>query len=96
MAVVSVAPESMLPFVPQECVVPELFCVLSTGVRPAPGEADAVTVEELGAGELILNPDGKFHWARDKPQRPAPAGGALLTVRLAEADFPVSNASTKR
>ena len=87
---------SMAPFDPHEWVAPELFWVLSTEVMPAPGEAEAVTVEVVGAGELMLNPVGNVHCASGSPQTPAPAGGALLTVRLADAVFPVSRVSTKR
>ena len=93
---VSVAPVAIAPFEPHECVVPELFCVLSTEVIPAPGEAEAVTVEVVGAGEVVLNPEGNVHCANDNPQIPVPAGGAALTVRLAEAVLPVSRESTKR
>lgn len=63
---------------------------------PAPGNAEALTVEEVGVGELVLKPEGKVHCAIGNPQIPAPAGGALFTVRLAEAFFPVSKVSTKR
>ena len=90
------APVAIAPFDPHECVVPELFCELSIDAMPAPGEAEAETVEVVGAGELILNPVGKVHCAREMPQTPVPAGGALFTVRLAEADRPVSSVPTKR
>ena len=96
MAVLRVAPLAIPPFDPQEFEVPELFCVLSTGAIPAPGTAEAVTVEEVAAGAFMLNPDGNVHCASGSPQIPAPAGGALLTVRLAEAVFPVSRVLTKR
>jgi hypothetical protein len=55
-----------------------------------------VTVELVGAGEFTSNPGGNVHCASDNPHTPAPGGGALLTVRLAEANFPVSSVLTKR
>ena len=92
----SAAPVAIAPFEPQEFVVPELFWVLSTGTIPAPGEADALTVEVVGAGEEILKPAGNVHAASDSPQTWAGAGGAVLTVRVSLALFPVSNVPIKR
>ena len=91
-------PLAIAPFDPQELEVPELFCELSIGVIPAPAAAAAETVVGgvVGAGELMLNPAGNVHCARLIPQTPAPAGGALLTVRLAEAVRPVFWLPTKR
>ena len=90
------APLAIAPLEPQECVVPELFCVLSTEVIPAPGDAEAVTVEVVGAGAEMLNPAGNVQVASDNPQTAAGAGGALLTRRLSVALLPVSRLPTKR
>ena len=38
--------------------MPELFWVLSIDAIPAPGDADAVTLDVVGAGDVVLNPDG--------------------------------------
>ena len=95
MAVVK-TPGAIPPFEPHEWVAPELFWVLSTEMIPAPGEADAVTVEVVGAGEVRLNPDGNVQVASDSPQTALGAGGALLTRRLSVALLPVSRVPTKR
>ena len=96
MAVLSVAPVAIAPFEPQECVTPELFCVLSIEVIPAPGEAEAVTVEVVGAGEVMLNPEGNAQVARDDPQTGLGVGDALLTVSVSLALFPVSSVPIRR
>ena len=63
---------------------------------PAPGDAEEVTLEVFGAGEVRLNPDGNAQVARDNPQTGLGAGGALLTVRVSLALLPVSRLPTKR
>ena len=70
--------------------------MLSTGTIPAPGEADALTVEVVGAGEEILNPAGNVQVASDNPQTWGGAGGAVLTVSVSLALFPVSSVPIKR
>ena len=67
------------------------------GVRPAPAEAEAVTVEVVGTGAVVLKPVGNVHVAIPNPQRPAPGVlAAESTVRLAVACFVVSVVPMKR
>lgn len=73
-----------------------MFWVLSTETMPAPGDAEAVTFEVVGAGDVRLNPAGKSQVASDKPQTGLGVGGALLTVRVSLALFPVSSVPIKR
>ena len=94
MAVLKAPP--IAPLEPQECVVPELFWVLSIDAIPAPGDADAVTLDVVGAGDVVLNPDGNAQVASDNPQTAVGAGGAVLTVSESLALFPVSRVPTKR
>ena len=63
---------------------------------PAPGEADAVTVEVVGAGEVVLNPVGNVQVARDNPHTGLGPGGVVLTVRVSLALSPVSSVPIKR
>ena len=65
-------------------------------MMPAPGDAEAVTLEVVGAGEEVLNPDGNVHVASDNPQTGLGAGGAMLTVSESLALFPVSSVPIKR
>src|SRR5213075_1307428 len=65
-------------------------------LSPAPIAAAVVTVELDAAGLVTLKPVGKVHAATCTPHSPVPGGGALLTVRLADALWPVSSASMKR
>ena len=83
---------AIAPFEPQE------FNPSAKDVEriPAPGEADAVTVEVVGAGDAVLNPDGKVQVAMDKPQTAPGPGGAVLTVSISLALFPVSRVPIKR
>ena len=85
-------PVAIAPFEPQE------FNPSAKDVEiiPAPGEADAVTVEVVGAGDAVLNPDGKVQVAMDKPQTALGPGGAVLTVSISLALFPVSRVPIKR
>lgn len=80
------------PFEPQEFNPSEK----DVETIPAPGEADAVTVEVVGAGEAVLNPDGKSQVAIDNPHTALGPGGAALTVRESLALFPVSRLPIKR
>lgn len=96
MAVLSVVPVAIAPLEPQDSLVPELFCVLATDVMPAPAEADAVTVEVVAAGAAVLNPDGKVQVARERPHTALGPGGAVLTVSVSLALFPVSSVSMNR
>ena len=70
------------PFEPQESV-PSLNAEETT---PAPGEAEAVTLEVAGTGEAVLNPVGNVHCAMDNPQTGAGPIGALLTVNVSVAE----------
>ena len=91
------APLAMAPLEPHECVVPELFCVLSTEAIPAPGDAVAVpTLLVDGAGEAVLNPVGNVHCAIVKPQTGVGPAGAVFTVSVSVAKLPVSTVPTKR
>jgi len=92
LVVAKVAPTVTLPFEPQESVP----SVKSVEVIPTPGEAEAVTVDELGTGEVVLNPAGNVHCAIAKPHTSGGVAGALFTVNEAVADRPVSSVSTKR
>lgn len=96
MVVVNVVPVSIPPFEPQECVTPELFCVLSTEIIPAPGDAEAVTLDVVGAGDVRLKLVGKSHPAMLNPQVGAGVAGALLTINESVAKLPVSSVSIKR
>ena len=80
------------PFEPQESVPSGK----SVETIPIPGEADAVTLEEVGTGDAVLNPAGNAHCAIGKPATQAGADGALLTVKVSLAKFPVSSELMKR
>ena len=84
------------PLEPQDSLVPELFCVLATDVMPAPGEAEAVTVEVVGTGEVMLKPVGNVQAARDNPHTGLGPGGVALTVSVSLALSPVSSVPIKR
>src|SRR4051812_46553887 len=92
----------MLPFEPHETVPTTglivLSCAVAIGVRepPAAGAALAGTFAMVGAGALGLKPVGKSHSASVCPHKPVPGGGALLTVSVAAALWPVSVVSMKR
>jgi hypothetical protein len=73
-----------------------LFWLLSMELIPAPGEAEAVTLEVVGAGEVVLNPEGNVQVARDDPQTGEGPGGALFTISESVALFPVSSVPIKR
>ena len=96
MAVLSVAPVAIAPLEPQDSLVPELFCELTTDAMPAPGEADAVTVEVVGAGDVVLNPVGNVHCAIDSPHTGLGPGGVALTRSVSLALSPVSSVPIKR
>lgn len=80
------------PFEPHESV-PSLNAEETT---PAPGEAEAVTLEVVGTGDAVLNPVGNVHCAIVSPQTGAGPAGALLTVRVSVAELPVSSVPMKR
>lgn len=97
MAVLIGVPTPIPPFDPQELLVPPVWSsALLYGLIPTPGDADAVTLEVLGAGEEALNPVGNAQVARENPQTALGTGGAVLTVRESLALFPVSSVPTKR
>src|SRR5437762_12824906 len=89
----------MLPFEPQEeppAGLIVLSCAAAAGTTPAPGAALAVTFAVAATGALMLKPVAKSQSASVDPHNPVPGGGAVLTVRLALAVWPVSSVSMKR
>lgn len=92
MVVVNVADVAIPPFEPHESL-PALNAVETI---PAPGEAEAVTLEVVGAGDAVLNPLGNVHCAMDNPQTGEGPAGALLTVNVPVAKLPVSSVPIKR
>ena len=83
---------AIAPFEPQEFNPSEK----DVERMPAPGEADAVTLEVVGAGDEVLNPAGNVHCAIANPQTALGPGGAVLTVSVSLALSPVSSVPMKR
>ena len=59
--------------------------MLSTELIPAPGDADAVTVEVVGAGEVRLNPEGNVHVPSQPANRAGRRRSAIDSQRVSSA-----------
>src|SRR5581483_1418516 len=93
----SVEAVEMPPLDPQAAVPSAVIVVSLMGlVIPAPRSADAATVEVDGAGVVNEKPVGNRQVANDWPHMPVPGGGALFTVSVAVAVWPVSTALMNR